>query len=210
MKRSMLVVLAGALAVAAAAAGARAAGSDEGGEPGGRRAEFAARMQEHMKKRLGLSDDQAAKMKTIFEDSRKASEPLKHDLKVSLEKLRWQVDAKAGDKDLEATLAQVDKDRKALSSQREKAIERLNKELPAEARAKLALAKFEGMRRRMMLMRRGGHGMGHDGWGKRGHGGPGWGGPREGRGPTGGGPEMGPEGGSGPPPPPPGDDDDTE
>jgi Spy/CpxP family protein refolding chaperone len=161
MKKSAIAVLAVMLAAAGGARTLLAAGrGDDAGSAQEARAQRSERMLEHMKKGLGLSDAEAAKVKSVFEESRKDSEPLRDDLKVALEKLRWQVDAKAGAKDLAATLEQVDKSRKALAAEREKTIERLKAALPVEAQAKLALFKAGRMRR----MR----GMGRHGWG--GHG----------------------------------------
>lgn len=172
MKRSIAVTLAVVLAVAVGAGRLLAADRDEGAEGNGDKAAHVERMLEHMKRELGLSDADAAKVKSAFEEQRKTVEPLHRELKVGLEKLRWQVDAKADPKDLEATLSQLDKTRKALFEQHEKLIEKLRGSLSVEAQAKLALFKAERMHRMHAM-----HGMM-----MRFH--RGWGGP-EGRGPEG-------------------------
>lgn len=161
MKKPVIAVLAVMLAAAGGARTILAADKGEGSGPAKEaREERSERMLEHMQRKLGLSDAEAAKVKSVFEESRRASEPLRRDLKVALEKLRWQVDAKAGSKELASTLDQLDKSRKALAEQREKTIAELKASLPVEAQAKLALFKAE-RRHRMMGLRRRGWG-GHD------------------------------------------------
>lgn len=166
MKKSAIAVLAVMLAAAGGAGTLLAAG--RGGDAGSAqesRDQRSERMLEHMKKGLGLTDAEADTVKSVFEESRKDSEPLRKDLKVALEKLRWQVDAKAGSKDLAATLEQLDKSRKALADQREKTIAKLKAALPVEAQAKLALFKADRMHRMMGMRGHGwGHGGGEDGW----------------------------------------------
>lgn len=151
------------LALAMTSAGLRAedAGDDHPRKDDRGKAEWQAKAFGRMKDKLGLSDDQAAKLKDAFEAHKKAVKPLRRDLKVSLEKLRWQVDAKADAKDLAATLDQIKSSRAALREAHEKLASRLSGILTPEQRARMALWRFDMMKRRrgMVFMRRGGPGM---------------------------------------------------
>jgi Spy/CpxP family protein refolding chaperone len=126
------MTLAVVCALALAGAGARA--EDAKAKP-----ERGSRMLEGMKDKLGLSDDQAGKLKAAFEAQKAAAKPVREQMKVSLEKLKWQVDSKADAKDISATLASVDQARKALRDQREKFAGSLSSILTPEQRAKMAL-----------------------------------------------------------------------
>jgi Spy/CpxP family protein refolding chaperone len=86
--------------------------------------------------RLGLSDEQAAKMRTVTDEQSKDAEPLRDALKVAVEKLRWQFDAKADPKDLSATLAEIDDDRRALEDLHEKSEKKIAGLLTPAQRAK--------------------------------------------------------------------------
>jgi Spy/CpxP family protein refolding chaperone len=95
-----------------------------------------------LRERLGLSDEQAAKLKSVFEGERKAAAPLHDALRVNLEKLRWQVDAKAGSKDIAATLNLVEAIRKALNDAHDKVTASLAAILTPEQRARMLLDRY--------------------------------------------------------------------
>lgn len=89
---------------------------------------------------IGLSGDAAEKLTTVLKSGRKVGEPLHRRLHESLEKLRWQVDAEAGDKEIAATLEQVEKARDALRKQRESVKAEIDGLLTPEQRARMLLA----------------------------------------------------------------------
>ncbi len=59
------------------------------------------------KEKLGLTDEQSKKMEAIHTAQKAEMEPLHEKMRVLKEKLRWQVDAKATDKELKATLDEL-------------------------------------------------------------------------------------------------------
>jgi Spy/CpxP family protein refolding chaperone len=72
-----------------------------------------------MQKHLGLSDDQATKLKAVFEAEKTALKPLWDKQKETLKKLHGQVEAKASDDEIKATLADLKAGHKAMMDQRE-------------------------------------------------------------------------------------------
>jgi Spy/CpxP family protein refolding chaperone len=132
MKGWKKAVLLGALALAARTP-ARAGGpEDDGGGPP--RAE----------RKGDLTDEQRAKVKAVFAEGRKARKALDESVRVAVEKLRWQVDAKAGSKEFAATLAEIDKARAAQRDQREKTEQKLAQIFTPEQRARWVLHGPEG------------------------------------------------------------------
>jgi Spy/CpxP family protein refolding chaperone len=73
-----------------------------------------------MKETLGLSDEQEGKLKALRRATRDASAELGGKLKASLRRLHDQLEDKASDKELAATLEAVSAARKALSAERER------------------------------------------------------------------------------------------
>jgi Spy/CpxP family protein refolding chaperone len=119
-------------------------------------------MGDRLKERLGLSDDQAAKLKALREENKKAAEPLKKKVKVSISKLRYQLDSDASDSAIEQTLVELTEAREALRANREKFTDSASKVLTPKQRAKLALSMNKRMRGGMHGR---GHMMGRGGWG---------------------------------------------
>lgn len=68
---------------------------------------------ERMKKRLGLSDEQAGKLKAAMEARRAAAKPLHERMRQSVDKLRDQVKSKASDGEIQATLNEIEQAHKA-------------------------------------------------------------------------------------------------
>ena len=133
-----------AMLLALALAGSAFARAEDSPEKSKGDAQEHVKMFEHMKKNLGLSDETAGKLKDLFESQRKASEPLHQQMKVTFEKLRWQVDAKADSADIAATLDEAEKGEKALQEQHEKLKAAVNALLTPEQRAKMLLAHGPG------------------------------------------------------------------
>ncbi len=123
---------------------------------GGDRAEH---MEKMLKERLGLSDDQAAKLKASWEAEKAAIKPLREQAKESRRKLEEQVRDLSSDKDIKATLDQIDANRKAMQDERQKAQATVASVLKPYQRAKLRLLMAHMMK-----------GRGHWGHGGRGEG----------------------------------------
>jgi Spy/CpxP family protein refolding chaperone len=140
MKKTILVsITACLLAAGALAASARA---EEGGKDGARK-EHAGKM---LKERLGLSDDQADKLKAAWDAQKAAMKPLREAAKEGRRKLEEQVRGLASDKEIQATLDALDANRKAMLAERQKVEATLASVLKPSQRAKLRLM----MARRMM------------------------------------------------------------
>ena len=140
MKRIISAVLAVGLLAAGPLAGRVRAGEEKGGKDG----EHAAHMEKMMKERLGLSDDQAAKLKSAWEAEKAAVKPLRKQAKESRRKLEEQVRGLASDKDIQATLDQLDADRKAMMDAHQK----------VEATVASVLKPYQRAKMRLMMARR--------------------------------------------------------
>ena len=155
MKRMICAVVAAGLLAAGPLAG-RAFAEDEGAKDAGRRGEHAESRDKDgrgdhadkmMKERLGLSDDQAAKLKSAFDEHKKAEKALREDAKTAERKLEEEVRGLASDKDIQATLDQLDAGRKAMTDQHQKFEASLASILKPYQRAKMRLLMFEHMKR---------------------------------------------------------------
>lgn len=175
MKRMISTVGAAALLAGALLAPALLRAEDKADKPaqeekhrGGMRAMF--------KEKLGLSDEQEAKLKGLRRAHREASESAKSELKAAMRRLGDQLEDKASEKELSATLDKIKSGRRALRDAQDKFEADSAAVLTPTQRAKMVVA----MGHRMKGGR--GHGFGRGG---RGHGG--WGeherGGGEGRGP---------------------------
>jgi Spy/CpxP family protein refolding chaperone len=127
------VIAAGLLAASPFAGRARA---EEEGKSGGKRAEH---MEKMMKERLGLSDDQAAKLKAAWEAEKTASKALREQAKEANRKLEEEVRGLASDKEIQATLDQLDAGRKAMAAEHQKLESSVASILKPYQRAKLRL-----------------------------------------------------------------------
>jgi Spy/CpxP family protein refolding chaperone len=104
---------------------------------------------EWMKKKLGLSDDQAKKIETAREDHRKASEPLRADLKKAVRKVEGQLLIEGSEKDIAAALDQAEKARAALRAENEKFMASMKSILTPTQRAKALVFRAKMMHGRM-------------------------------------------------------------
>jgi Spy/CpxP family protein refolding chaperone len=137
------VIAAGFLAAVMGAGSARAEdGAKKDGD--GRRAHFA----EKMKERLGLTDDQAGKIKAAFEAQKAAIKPLREQQKAAARKLEEQIRDLASEKDIQATLDGMDATRKAMSAERQKLQAALAAVLKPSQRAKMRLMMASRMKHR--------------------------------------------------------------
>ena len=130
-------------------------------KPGAEKAEKGHdRMLAHMKEKLDLTDAQFEKVKAAFESHKATAKPLRRALRDGVTKLKDQLEDKAGEDQLKATLDQVEKSRKDLRAEMDRFHDSLKGVLSVTQQAKAAVAMAEMMK---------GHGpMGH--FGMRGHG----------------------------------------
>ncbi|HEX4048229.1 MAG TPA: periplasmic heavy metal sensor [Elusimicrobiota bacterium] len=170
MKRIICAVLAAGLL----AAGPLAASAKGGEKDGGRRE---GRAMEMLKDRLGLTDDQAAKLKAAWEAQKKAVKDLRQQSREETRKLEGEVRDLASNKDIQETLDQLDANRKSMADERQKLEAASASILKPYQRAKLRLLLARRMKHRGHWGRggaegRGGHescggGEKHGGWGGR-------------------------------------------
>lgn len=159
MKRSLHAVLAAAvLLTGLCAPRLRADDGDKKSDKDGRRAEWAAKRKEHLKKKLDLSDDQAAKLDAAFKAERETMKPLREKSKEASKALRELVDKKGSDKDVAAALDKLDGAHKAVMAERQKFSAGLDSILKPTQRAKMRLMREKMMHRRMAM----------GGWGRHG------------------------------------------
>jgi Spy/CpxP family protein refolding chaperone len=109
--------------------------------------EWKARWAEHM----GLSEEEAGKLEAGHKEARKAMKPLHRELRDAMTKLRDQVEDEAGDDALKATLERVEKARRALAAEHDRAKAKLAELLPPAKRAKLILSRM-GRRHGIAMM----------------------------------------------------------
>lgn len=119
---------------------------------------------ERWKAELGLTDEQAAKLKDARTAEKEALKPLRRELRDALAKLSDQVEDKASDKDIQASLDRVDRARKALRDEQEKTRAKNAALLTPTQRAKMALAFAKRGRGRMEKGMKG-----RGGWMSHGH-----------------------------------------
>lgn len=153
MKRYICAALAAALLAPALWAVAARADDDDSGQQAvenheGGKADHGA-MAERAKQRLGLSDDQAAKLKDAMKAHHDAMKPLWDKLKGDMKKLHEQVNSKASDSDVQASLDSLKADHKAVADEEGKLQDSLSFLTPTQ-RAKLLFGAMHMRRERMM------------------------------------------------------------
>lgn len=144
MKRFVLAALAAALLVPGASL-ARAQDEGPGPEHAGPPPEMNEKMAAKMKEKLGLSDDQSAKLKDAMKAHRDAMKPLMDKTRGLLKKLHDQVEAKASDADVKATLDSLKDSHKAVAAEQESFHEKVAGFLSPTQQAKLVLGMFRRM-----------------------------------------------------------------
>jgi Spy/CpxP family protein refolding chaperone len=137
MKRIICAVIAAGLLLAGPLAARARAEEGEGHE----------RMEKMLKERLGITDDQAAKLKAAREAEKAAVKPLREQAKEARRKLEEQVRGLASDKEIQATLDQLDAGRKAMMAEHQKLESAVAAALKPYQRAKLRLLMAEHMKR---------------------------------------------------------------
>lgn len=119
-----------------------------------------------LKKRLGLSDEQAAKFKDALKAHQDAVKPVQEKLRDGMKKLMGQLKDKADDKEIAATLDDLESAHKAMEEENHKFAASTAGYLTPTQRAKMLV----GMMMRMRQGGRQGRGGGHRGRGGQGDG----------------------------------------
>jgi Spy/CpxP family protein refolding chaperone len=157
MKKLRIAITAiGLAAVIGSSHSLRADDADKGGDHkawGGR--------EEMMKKELGLSDDQVAKMKELDKANAEAMKPLMEKAKLDVDSLRVLVDKKASDSDLKAAVEGLKADKKAMDEERQKEMDAKEAILNPLQVAKAAISMADRMMHGGMMGGPDGGRMGH-------------------------------------------------
>lgn len=115
-----------------------------------------------MREKLGVSEEQEAKLKTLRRSHREAEEDGRAEMKKIIRKLENQLEDKASEKDLSATLDALKAQHKKLAAEREQFMEAMAQVLTPIQRAKMAVAMSRHMGGGMRGHGKMGGGPGHD------------------------------------------------
>ncbi len=124
------------------------AGPARGTQPGDR-------MAEHLTKALGLSAEQATKLKVAFKERRESALLGRDRVEVARAALQERVDSKAPDSEIKAALEKLDAEHRAMRADQEKFNKSLDAILTPTQRARLTLSFMRHLRRRGMRGERG-------------------------------------------------------
>jgi Spy/CpxP family protein refolding chaperone len=105
------------------------------------------KMSDKMKERLGLTDDQAAKLKDAMKAHGDAMKPIGQQMKDGIKKLADQIKNKASDADIQASLDALKASRKAMADEQEKFHDALASFLTPTQRAKMLVGAAMKMHR---------------------------------------------------------------
>jgi len=100
---------------------------------------------EHLKDKLGLTDDQAAKLKETFKKQMEANKPLRDQEKIDIDTLQQKVDSKASDSDIKDALDKLSADHKSMQAAQDNSMERIREILTPIQQAKWVLTMRHGM-----------------------------------------------------------------
>lgn len=106
-----------------------------------------AKAADRMKERLGLTDEQAGKLKDAMKAHRDAMKPLDQQMKDAVKKLADQIKNKASDDEISASLDALKSTRKAMADENEKLQDALAGFLTPTQRGKMAVGMAMRMRR---------------------------------------------------------------
>jgi len=104
---------------------------------------------EWLNKKLGISEEQSAKLKAARKSHEDAVKPLREQLKTAMKTLHGQLKNKAADKEIQGTLDQVAKARKEMREEGEKFMAATDAILTPTQRAHFLLARAKFMRHEM-------------------------------------------------------------
>jgi len=135
-----LVLVLGTALKAAAQEGDKQEGDRNHSEKSwGDRAGFGMGPMGRMKEKLGLTDDQAAKVKELFKRLGEETKPLREQAKIDMDTLRLKVDSKAPDSEIKKILEALTLDRKKMEEGRKKLQDQLALILTPTQRAKMIM-----------------------------------------------------------------------
>ncbi len=120
-------------------------GSDHPAMQGGDHGDWGKDRIENLKDKLGLTDDQAAKLKEAFKKQMEANKPLRDQEKIDIDTLQQKVDAKASDSDIKDALDKLSADRKSMQSAQDNSMEKIRGILTPIQQAKWVLTMRRGM-----------------------------------------------------------------
>ncbi|MFI5350583.1 MAG: Spy/CpxP family protein refolding chaperone [Elusimicrobiota bacterium] len=107
----------------------------------------AGKMADRMKEKLGLTDEQAGKLKDAMKTHGDAMKPIGQQMKDGFKKLGEQIKSKASDADIQASLDSLKTARKAMAEEQEKFHDALAAFLTPTQRAKMLIGAEMRMRR---------------------------------------------------------------
>jgi len=151
-----------------------AAMGDNGGDPDGMQGSMMGGHFDWMKKKLGLSDSQATKLKDLFKKQMEEGKPLRDQMKIDMDTLQQKVDTKASNDEVKKVLDALSVDRKSMEASRQKMEDAVREILDPIQQAKFVLS-MKDRGRGMMGKWKGkwqhdGKGDGNDGAGHGGNG----------------------------------------
>ena len=111
---------------------------------------------EHLKEKLGLTDDQTTQLKEAFKKQEEAIKPLRDQEKIDVDTLQQKVDIKASDSDIKTLLDKLKEDHKIVQDAQERSMDKMRTILNPTQQAKWVLS----MRDRMGAW-------GRRGWGQK-------------------------------------------
>ena len=95
---------------------------------------------EHLKEKLGLTDDQATQLKEAFKKQEEAIKPLRDQEKIDVDVLQQKVDTKASDSDIKTLLDKLKEDHKTVQDAQERSMEKMRTILNPTQQAKWVLS----------------------------------------------------------------------
>ncbi|SRR5665213_3282393 len=100
---------------------------------------------EHLKDKLGLTDDQATQLKEAFKKQSEANKPLRDQEKIDIDTLQQKVDQKASDSDIKSLLDKLEKDHKQMQEVQQNSMDKIRTILNPTQQAKWVLSMRRGL-----------------------------------------------------------------
>ncbi len=122
---------------------------DNGGGPDGMHGGIMGGHFDWMKKKLGLSDSQADKLKDMFKKQIESMKPLRDQMKIDMDTLQQKVDTKASEETIKKLLDALKADRKNMEAARQDMEDRVREILSPTQQAKFVLMMKDRGRRMM-------------------------------------------------------------
>lgn len=123
-------------------------GGDHAAMQGGDHGDWGKDRIEHLKDKLGLTDDQAAQMKEAFKKQGEANKPLRDQEKIDFDVLQQKVDTKASDSDIKDLLDKLEKEHKQMQQVQDNFMDKIRMILNPTQQAKWVLSMRHGMMNR--------------------------------------------------------------